>query len=88
MPSDQAHHFLSTFLPLAASSPFTAPGIHFQVQAVGGTCCFRSRFLPVPGDTKDDLSEVCVWLPGREHVCVWGGLLSALGVGKWGGDLS
>lgn len=86
MPSDQAHHFLSTFLPLAASSPFTAPGIHFQVQAVGGTCCFRSRFLPLPCDTKDDLSEVCLWLQERERG--GGGLLSALGVGKWGGDLS
>lgn len=50
-------HFLSTF-PIPASSPSPRPGIHFQVQAVGGTCCFCSHFLP--SGTEGDLSEVCV----------------------------
>lgn len=44
--------------PLPLPSP--RPGIHFQVLAVGGTCCFCSRFLPLPGGSEDDLSEVCV----------------------------
>lgn len=58
------HHFPSTFLGhfLSSTAQLRSPcWLPFQVQAVGGTCCFSSGFLTPPGRTLRLTSERCVY---------------------------